>query len=439
VRVIPPLLLVATAAGCYHPAPLDERAILDELRAARPATPAPAGGTTPGAVSEEAAVATAMAGNPDVLVARAAVPIARAGVRKASAWKNPQLRVSNEDAVDAFERERVTIGLRWYLPHPAVHVAAVEAAEAVVPEAEASADEVAWNVRRDTRAAYAHAVFAARKAALMAERAEARRQAREVAAAGVEKGLLDPSEGTRAELRWLQARDDEGRAAADARRAHALLARVMGLGDASALILNDPGPAYACPAPASDEAAIEDQVLASHPEVRRTRTAYARAEAELKLEHSRWIPWFEYFQLGYEYDYDPGRSGVHFGFALDLPFLDWNKGGIAVAEARREQERLRFRESVAESLGQIRAGLASWREAAARRERISSSTLPATSAAVGSSSDAVARGRSGETFALEARERDVEARVAELEAVLACRLAAIEVEHACGVPLLTLM
>lgn len=434
----PSILTALALVTCYRPLPLDEASILSELRSSKPLTPSPLS-LGPDEVSEETAVITAMEQHPDAVVARASIPVAKGEAKKAAAWRNPQLRVGNENAVEQDIHDQFTVALRWYLPNPFQHVARVEAAEALLPVAEATSDEVAWNVRRDARIAFTRAVYAAKKAELMAERASVREKIRDATRSAVEKGLQDPSDAYRAELRWLQGLADKNAAITEERNAHIELARVMGLADPNVLRIRDPGPGFTCPKPTVDETSLEEHVLPSHPEVRRARAAYNQAEAELKLEHARWIPWFDYFQVGYEYDKPQGRSSVHFGFALDLPFLDWNKGGIALAEAKRDRERLRFREALAESLMQIRRGLTMWREAYEAVERTTAMLLPVAESAVKASQQAMDMGRKDEVFVFEAMEREIEARIMSLDAILACRIAAIQVEHASGVQLISFL
>ncbi len=431
------VLSITGLAACYQAQPLTDVSMLEDLRAARTEGPATAPGvaSADGPLSEESAIFTAMAHNPELVAERVGIPIAEAKVRQAATWRNPQFHIHNEDPLDPFERERLVFGVRWYPPNPAVQLAKEEAAQSEVPYAEATVAEREWAIRHQARVAYLRALHAHGRALLAGELVKLRRQLADLSKVSVEKGLADPADAMSAELAVAEAEESKARAETAEFGAKAMLASLLGMAGPEGITLRSPAEDFACQAPTATERALEDSALDQHPRLRQARAAYARAEAELRMEYNKRVPWLDYVQVGYEHEPAQGMSGVRFGVGIDVPILDWNLGGVALGKARRDQQAARFREALSTVVGTIRGSVQRWRDAAGRLVHIQTGLQPLALEAVRTAGDAVASGRHPQRALLDAREREIATRAARLDTALACREAALDAEFASGSPL----
>lgn len=434
---IPAMLILA---GCYRAAPLDEAALLREIRdrpVDLPAGPS-APGTPIGALSEDDAVAMALKYNPDLRVQRAQVDVARAEVREARRLDNPEVRVANGWEEDpSFGEDRFTLDLRWSPEPLPSHLATIAAAEAVVPAVQAEAALEAWEVRQAVRLAWTRAAFESLLAVVEEERAGLLRSLRErfAASPGADpvQHLDAQVEASRAEDRVRRQRDEAAGAIRD-------LARLLGLGSSEGLVVAIPTDPAGCPAPASGGTDLVAAAAQHHPRIRLARAAYAAAEAQLKVEVARQIPWVRWIQVGWGYQPDTkngvpdNRNQLRLGMSLDLPILDWNQGGIAAGKARRTRQAERFRDALTTVVGDVNEALRRQSAARDRLDRLVREAMPLADRSTALTTEAVRAGRLTEVDLLKVRLDALDVREALLEAARDCREAAVEVEASRGVP-----
>ena len=97
------------------------------------------------------------------------------------------------------------------------------------------------------------------------------------------------------------------------------------------------------PASLPDLPSLSRERLLLHPEIRTALSEYEAAEASLKLEVAKQYPTI---RVGPEFEDDRGDATVGIGVGIELPLFDRNRGGIAVAEERREAARERLESSL---------------------------------------------------------------------------------------------
>jgi outer membrane protein TolC len=432
-------VLGAALASCYRAAPIDEAAVLREIRA-ESGLPAGDGDAAPGApvlLTEEAAVAAALANAPRVVSARGEVAVARAGVREARRIENPLLRAGYEPsglADGALDREEVTVGVRWEPPNPWIVWNAVGEAEARIPLAEAGVEVEQSRAARDVRVAFQRAAHARASAAIVAERVALAERLAGLLRSGADRGAADPLDLAEAESDLAEARGAAVRAAAREQEALAAVASLTGIEGPVAIAAME---ASSCrPVPADSGTA--EAAVARHPRVREARAAHTRAEAALRLEHARQIPWLRFVEIGWEHRYSappsPSRDGVQFSAALELPVLDWNLGAIARARAQRDREAARFRAVLREVVASSGSAAARWRAAGPTVERLAAEAVAPAERAVETARQAARSGRVGEAAVIRAQEKALKVRAVVLDAALECREAEIEARRAAGVP-----
>ena len=421
------VVVFLTILGCYHPAPVDERAVLREASEAISA-PAP----RKGVVTEEDVVALALSLNPSVIAAKGDVAVARAAVRETRQLDNPGVRVTNEEPLED-RAAQILVGLRWQPPHPWVHNARTARAEAAVALAEARLAREEARAVRDARLAYYRAAHAKARLALAQERLSLLEEKHRLLQTGVDREFSDPLDLSRAALALAEERGALARARGRDQEAIAALARESGL--AADVPPLDP---TACRPPPE---ALPDPLEA--PPVRVARAAHRRSEAELRLQHARQVPWLQYLQLGFEHRFrheasesnpkpDPARNTMVFGLSLDLPFLNWNLGGVARAEAERDRDASWLRSAIKATVLAQNSALARWRSARDAVVALSSEAMPAVLLAVEAEQKAMAAGRISEIRAIEAKVAATDSRRALLDAALDCLEAMVEAEYILG-------
>jgi len=433
------LLTCLFMTACYRSVPLDEKAIRQEISYATHADgedPAPLDGSDSTVfLTEDRAVILAVSRDPGIDVAEAELAVARAGVRKATGIENPELRVNNENAADGgLDYDRVLVALRWSPPRLPEYLAVKEAAEAEVPVAEAGVDDSRRRIRKEARLAFANASFSRHKRELAARRVAVLQRRLDLLRSSVAGGLADPLDAMSAEIDLNEALDEEMVFASEEREGMGALRILLGLSSEDGANIEIPPGPPACLPPPDDIDTIEDLAASDHPLVRLRRAAYRHADLTLKREHARKYPWFRFVQVGYEHSDTGTRSGVHFGVSLDLPILDWNQGGIALGEARRDRETCRFKETLSEVLSSIGDSIGQWRAAWERMGRLKERALPLAEGAATMTAEAVNSGRLSELESLDAKEDALAIQESALDAAQACVEASIEAEFSVGVP-----
>jgi len=433
-HVIAALAASAGAPACYAGTPLDEAGLLAEVRAtrARPVARSTTNVDLGAPLTERSAIAVADALNLDLRAARSEVPIAKALTVEAQTWRNPELRYSGDTGGELSQYERALYAVSLYPPNPVEHPRRVAAADAELPVAEAKVEEVAWTLRRDVRIAFVRVAHARAREGLAVDLVTQRGRRVELLRTGTAGGYGDPLELTRAELALLDAKELALRSQEHGRMTRTDLARILGLSSDEDLRLADASDALACTAPAADTKALEDTAIAQLPSIRVARLAYARADAQLRAEYGRRMPWVQVLQVGWDSSPIAGRSSWRVGGAVDVPIFTWNGGKLASARANLEKRRLDYARALTSALADAGMSLRRWKDLHARYERLVRETRPALEAAQRAAARAVTSGRQPELFLLDIEERKIALQGLIVDASLACREAAIGAAHAAG-------
>jgi cobalt-zinc-cadmium efflux system outer membrane protein len=410
-------------AGCrtYEPEPLEPEVILDELTASRRAV-------GEGEVLDLAGAAALLpTGNPRILEARAAHRFAVAVAETPTPLPNPTL----EAGLLFFDGSRrgLEAALGWAIPVSGrlrlTDERNVLEAEAARVEAVAVEREEFLGLRREL----VDLVMAVRTEASSEDLADAAD-----ASVRTVRRLIDAAQGTALDLRQteleaLEARDDLMAAREGSGEARAKLAARTGVG-AGAFRTGEPPP---LPDEVPSEAALRSLLGAAHPGLARLRAAYSLAEKDLQLEIARQIPDLE-IALTLEREPDGDKVGLPLG--IEVPIFDRNQPGIAAAEGRRAEARVRFRAEASRALAAIEAARS---RVEARRNRLAvlrSRTLPAATEALALARRALAAGAADALQFLAVLRAEREVRVKTLEAERALYEAWFDLEEACGAPLL---
>lgn len=432
-------MLMITSA-CYTAAPLDERALLANMQAPGRLEPTrtPASRWPMAPLTEQDAVRLAMEQNRTIHAARTEVSVASGEVRTAQQLNNPEARIDGDwEGHRRLQPDQVQVAARWSPPRFPEYVDGIRAAEAAVPVAQATVAQVQWDVRQLVRLAWSRAVFASLKAQVLSQftkvSTEHAQRMRQSALEGLYDPLLAMKDAMTKEKAWLETQ--EARAAQ--RGALQELATLVGRPDveeAAVVYPREPPECRAPPSPALVNT-LEDRLLNRHPALQVRRAAYEQAEAELRAEHSKGYPWLKFVQMGYNFNRDPNKAGVNVGLAVDLPLMDFNLGGVETGKARRLRERTLFSEQLAHAMGLLHATVSAWRDAHARHDRLQRDLLPLARKTVETATEAAKAGRMADVEVMKIRLDQLKVETSALDAALACREAAINAEHASGIPL----
>ncbi len=355
---------LAFVAGCYQPRPLDARGVLDQL-ANEPGGDPSRGGrpsfTPPTGLTEDAAVALALRGNPDLRAARHQRGIAEGEVIAAGALANPTVAFDLIHVEDWGTQVGWAVALGWTPPQPGVYAAGRAAARAGAEAVDAEIAEAEWQIATEVRAAHASLLALAEKTAIVDRELAARRQILELVKKRVAGGASTRLDLGLAELAVADVdreRDDLATQEIAAATALGQLLGTTAAHDVAGRLGTD-----ARPPPPLD--ALLDATLASRPALAAEERRYRQREETVRLETARRWPWFRFTAIP---RYRADGSDVHprdfsAGIELTLPLLNFNAGPIEVAEASRDQER----ETFAKLVGGIRRDLTSARDELALR------------------------------------------------------------------------
>jgi len=412
-------VLVLAACRTYEPKPLRPNDILKTVEQRREE----AGDVT----SLARATELMRAHNPRVREARAAYATARAVADTPTPLPNPSLEAGplllagGEVGAEGGLGWAVLLGGRRRLTDD---LNAVRADAALAAAAGVEREEY-LGLRRDyVGLTLAEEMLAAREElmhAVDASREATRRLVDAGTASELDRQELE-MEGGRAATTVLAAREDR-----DAARA-ALGARA---GVSAAAIA--PGPLPAPPPKVPLEEALRELFLGHHSGLARRRGEYEVAEKELRLEISKQYP---ALHLGSSYEREEGENRFGLSFGIELPVFDRNQPAIARAHARREEVRSGFEAEVARGLAAIETARA---RLVIRRERLAlveETLLPAAEEARRAARQALEAGAIDTLRFLSVLRADRAARLEALAAKRAVYEAWLDLERACGAPLL---
>lgn len=299
--------------------------------------------TLQGGLTAEQAVAKALESSPRVKAYEERKKEALADGAVATGLKNPQFRLQSlrtdrllAPALQGQPTGDAPLGgtmfaLRWEPPNPMVNGARTREAEERGEEMGAMADAERRAVAAEVKTLHATVLLLDRQLELAKAAVVLRSKLAEVGQRRLaEKGArqMDSSLATLEEL--------DARAAVldlEHQRRESLGALAALLGHRGALELE--GGVPTCQMPPVAAAALVEQALAQHPQVKAKRARAHAYEAERSQARRALIPWFDYLQLGYTLGNEGNPSYGSFRFGLTFPLLDWGGDEVNRAEARK--------------------------------------------------------------------------------------------------------
>lgn len=354
-----PAALLLLLAGCssYEAAPLDEKALLQELRAIRLELPADG-------LDADQAVATALLHNPDLQVWRREHEIAADLVISEGAWTNPELRLSFQNLYSRLMNPFLfATDIRFFPAVPGEISAKVARAEAREKRVLAEIEGREAKIAAETRIAHARAVMLGEKLRIVqaAERLHQR-------VANIVSQRLVAAAATRldevlASLKREEIANELQSLAWEQDSALAELGSLLGASVGTSIKVRRKQELAGVPDLAQDR--LEDEALRGRPDLRALREEYEEREQGLRLSHLAHTLWPRFLQPGIEKL--PSNPSAQLSAAFELPIFDSGGAGIAVAEARRSQAREAFTARLHAACGEIHQALLKLREEERRR------------------------------------------------------------------------
>ncbi|HPW54471.1 MAG: TolC family protein [Thermoanaerobaculaceae bacterium] len=386
-------------------------------------------GERPPGLTLAEARARAYAHSPSLAAAAAELEVARAEIRQAELWPNPELAGEVEDLDRSFSRRaesETRMELQQQLP---IAVRGTRVAVARLQRDEAGVRlELA---RRDLAAEVARRFWAALAAGERLRLAEANLEnAGEVAAtvrALVEGGERSPLEQAQAEAERTLAVSAVHAARRDVLTACSALAEVMG---ETAL---DPC-TLAGELPLTQEVPSFEALsarLGNTPEERLSVAEQKRLDAEMTLaSRGKWPE--PVLRLGIIRRGSESTTGYVAGMAIQLPLWDRGQGELAAARARREIGRQQGQARALAMSASLRVAQATLWESAEEVRLLTRESLPRAAEVFAGVNEGYTRGKLGLLEVLEARRMLAAAQERAVEARLRLALARVEVERLVG-------
>lgn len=357
-RAAAAVLIVLAGCSSYEPDPLNERQLLEELRAIR--LELPADGLLP-----EQAVAIALVHNPDLGVWRRAHEISEKLVVSEGAWANPEFRPSVENLASSGGNPlSLAMGLRLFPPVPGENAARIARAEAKERKTLAQIEEQEMKVAAKVRIAHARAVMIEEKLRIL----RASQGLQERVGASIDQRLISFA-ATRLDETLMALRREElrnEREALESQRMAALAELAMLLGAQPGVPLQVRKAAQDPPAPpARTQQELEDDALKERADLRALKEEYETREQGLRLAHLAHVFWPRFLEPGVEKL--PKAYSLELGASFEIPIFNSGGADIAVAEAERRLARESYSAKVQAVRAEILEARLELREAERRR------------------------------------------------------------------------
>ncbi|MFC4312562.1 TolC family protein [Steroidobacter flavus] len=288
--------------------------------------------------------------NTDLRLARAQWQTAEATVAAAGMRANPSLTLAPTYNVDAQS------GTSPWLPGVSVDIPIETAgkrrlrigkAEHLAEAARLNFIGAAWQVRSELRSALIELTAAQRRLSLLQDQLRVQQRIADLLQQRFDLGAASAAELSPARVAITRLQLDLTEAERQQTDAQSNLARALGvpLHALTGVSLN-----FALdPAPALDAAQSRRLALQYRADIAAGLAEYAASESDLQTEIAKQYP---DLHLGPAYEWDQGESKWSLGIGFELP-LNRNRGGIAQAEAQREESAARFHALEAGVIAQI--------------------------------------------------------------------------------------
>ncbi len=417
------LSAASTIFGCFRAMPVAPVDLAIALatpanRATRTATASVANPNETGAsltLTLDSALERAVAADPVLAELHAKTSAEAARIAVADDLENPELRLTNVNFRDGGEASELTLRVRP--PLPGAVQAKGEIARASFEQARADAARarqlLATRVRKHFDLSLLHrdaAALAAEAAALEAH--ELVLLERELARGVITRG--DVAERALDAARTRRECDQAARRLAASRD---ILQGLLDVPMATPVVLvGEPLTPVALEAIDVEDGKLLERALRARPELRDAGASIDAARAETWLARAEQWPMLSFVQVGY--DFQPsGAEAWEAGVAIDVPLFNWNRDGIRAAEADLLVVRRGFEGVVREIAGEVQSCLVRARDAASDLSRFRDGPSRAAASARRSAESGRAVGQVSEGDLIEAKRRDIEARLTELDLV----------------------
>lgn len=401
------------------------------------------GAQAPGAASRDslqltrsAAIAAALANNPQLDVAREQTAQARARRVQAVAIPDPQLSASLDNQpgflrLGGAQQKNVAVGLD--VPFPDKFRLRNRIATADIRSAESAYTGVRQQIAAQTSGSYDTLLVAYRHHQItqtsrgLAADFLAKTQAR------YEGGTAAKLDVIRAQVALAQAENDLIGTQRDIQLASDALDRLIGRPIGTPIVPQD---SLVVPPPIPDVAVVERAALDARPELASLASQQAGARASTSLAREFWLP---DFIVGAQRDYGPEGTGALFsaGIALPVPIFYWqhSKGEIAEGQHRERELAASYRDLRAEVAQDVRAAWAAASAALRQAVYIRDALLPAAREAYRVASVSYGLGGSSALDVLDARRNLLDAETLYADALAAANSSRADLERAAATPL----
>ena len=303
---------------------------------------------------------TALYYHPDLDVARAKWYVTQAGTETAGMRPNPSLMIGAQRNADALGGTSPwTLG--WNLDIP-IETAGkrgyrIDQARYLSEAARLSIASTAWQIRSRVRSTMLDLHFAQQAQNALLQQQSLQQNNVTLLEHRLALGMASQSELTQARIALNQTTLTFNEAQKLHAEARARLGNALGVSSkAIENISISPDLFTVTPAlPAED---VRQQALLSRADILSALAEYAASQSALQLEIAKQYP---DLHLGPGYSWDAGARKWSLGLSLTLPVFNQNQGPIAEAKARRVQAIANFNATQARGMGEIDAGLASYR------------------------------------------------------------------------------
>jgi len=365
------LAALAFFTGCYSPprTPAGSRAVaVYEQSMRRAADPEPAV-SIPATLTADQAVEMVMRRSTRVRAAGARAAAVEATAEEEGQVDNPEIRIQNVRLDQILDREpRVEVALRVSPPRPGELDAKVAEARAEGSVARAEAVLEAHTEELEVRLLFSDVLLYDAEIEAADAASGSQRRLLGLIKARAAQALSTRLDEISAELQALETEQERAVLKADRDIAFGALMDRLGLpGDAPVRLVGDALDLSLLPALPDEEAAVTT-ALRNRPELAAAAARMDAAEAAIYVEKAQRMPWFSFFEVGYNFaPRIPEGQGWAFGAGIEVPLFSLNNGAVGRAEAERTAAKRELEARVERVVLEVRARL---REARVARDLV---------------------------------------------------------------------
>ncbi|MDB4912498.1 MAG: outer rane efflux protein [Gemmatimonadetes bacterium] len=387
-------------------------------------------------LTRDAAIASALANNPQLDIAREQTAQARARQVSGAAIPDPALTYSYDNQpgflrLGSAEQRNAAVGIQ--IPFPNKFSLRNRIGAADVHAAEFSYTGLRQQLAAQTSGAYDTLLVAYRHRDIFRTSRDLAQDFLKKTQARFEGGTAAKLDVTRAQVAVAQAENNLIGAERDIRNAANALDRYIGQRIGTPVVPSD---SLSVPLPLPDVNELEAAALDMRPELSGLAAQQAGARATTTLAKQYWVP---DLTLAAQKDYGPDGGGMLYsaGIALPVPIFFWqhNKGEIAESQHRERELTATVRDARAQVSQDVRAAYANADAAIRQAIYIRDALLPSAREAYRVASVSYGLGGLSSLEVLDARRELLDAETQYADALTAANSARADLERAAATPL----